>query len=127
MNNKSYFFDTYAIIELIKGNPNYEFVKDHPIITSVMNLAEVYYALLLAHGKEITDSILENLNIEFLEITPKISIESAFFRYKNKKSNLSYIDCVGYITALRNNLLFLTGNKEFKNFDNVEFVDKFEG
>lgn len=127
MNNKSYFFDTYAIIELIKGNPNYESVEDHLIMTSVMNLAEVYYALLLAHGKEITDSILENLNIEFLEITSKISIESAFFRYKNKKNNFSYIDCVGYITALRNNLLFLTGDKEFKNFDNVEFVDKFEG
>ncbi len=38
---KGYFFDSYAIIELIKGNEKYDFVKESVIITSAMNLAEV--------------------------------------------------------------------------------------
>lgn len=122
MNN--YFFDTYAIIELIKGNPNYESVKNHTIITSVMNLTEVYYALLLENEKEIVDSIIQKLNLQLLDISPKISIKSALFRYKHKKSSLSYIDCIGYILALSNNLLFLTGDKEFKDLDKVEFIKK---
>ena len=58
MNSKSYFFDTYAIIELIKGNSKYEFLKESIIITSSMNLAEVYYALLLENKKEVVDSIM---------------------------------------------------------------------
>jgi predicted nucleic acid-binding protein len=44
------------------------------------------------------------------------------FRKKNKKRNLSYADCIGYIYALKNNLIFLTGDKEFEDLKNVEFV-----
>ena len=122
MNSKNYFFDSYAIIEIIKGNENYEFACDLAMITSPMNLAEVYYALLLLYNKETVDKILKNLNFQFLEITPETSKNSAIFRYQNKKLNLSYIDCVGYTLAINNDLLFLTGDKGFEKFDNVEFV-----
>lgn len=44
------------------------------------------------------------------------------FRKEHKKKNLSYADCIGYTFALKNNLKFLTGDKEFKVMDNVEFV-----
>ena len=121
---KEYFFDTYAIIELIKGNPKYEFVKDSTIITGVMNLAEVYYALLLENKEEKTDLIIKNLNFQLLNISSDTAIQGALFRYKNKKANFSYIDSVGYILALGNNLIFLTGDKEFENLENVEFVKK---
>ncbi len=121
---KSYFFDTYAIIELIKGNQKYEFVKYQTIITSVMNIAEVYYALLLENSIEIVESIIKKLNMEFIVISPEIAVESAKLRYKYKKLSLSYIDCVGYVLALNNNLTFLTGDKDFKNLENVEFVPK---
>lgn len=118
----SFFFDTYAIIELLKGNPNYEFVKDSTITTSTMNLAEFYYSLLLEKGKGIADSILNELNFELIEITPDIAIEAASFRFQNKKAKLSYVDCVGYVLARKNNLLFLTGDKEFENIKNVRFI-----
>jgi len=122
---KEYFFDTYAIIELIKGNPKYEFVKDFTIITGVMNLAEVYYALLLEFNKkEKADAVINNLNLQLLNISSDAAIKGALFRYKNKKANFSYIDSVGYILALNNNLIFLTGDKEFENLENVEFVKK---
>ncbi len=117
-----YFFDSYAIIELIKGNPNYNFVREDIIVTSTMNLAEVYYSLLLSDRKETADLILKKLNLEFLDINSEIAIESASFRYKNKKLKLSYVDCIGYVLALNNNLIFLTGDKEFEHFENVKFV-----
>lgn len=118
----SYFFDSYAIIELIKGNENYNFIKEEIITTSVMNLAEVYYAILLSQNKEFADEIINSLNIYLIEITSEVAINAALFRFKNKKLKLSYIDCIGYLLAKSNNLLFLTGDKEFQNFDCVEFV-----
>jgi predicted nucleic acid-binding protein len=124
MNNKNYFFDTYAIIEIIKGNENYNNFCDYNIITSPMNLAEVYYALLLLYNKESVDNLLKNFNFEFLEINSQIAKESAIFRYKNKNLKMSYIDCVGYTLSLKNELLFLTGDKAFENLENVEFVKK---
>ena len=120
----SYFFDTYAIIEIIKGNEKYEFVNENTIITSVTNLAELYYALLLEKKKEIVDTIIKKLNLQLVEITSQDAIEAAYFRYKNKKLFLSYIDCLGYVLALKSNLNFLTGDKGFKNLKNVEFVSK---
>jgi predicted nucleic acid-binding protein len=119
-----YFFDTYALIELIKGNPNYEFIKDNVIITSPMNIAELYYSLLLENNKEFADKIINSFNFELIEITSKIAIKSSLFRFQNKKLKLSYIDCMGYILALKNNLLFLTGDKGFENLENVEYVKK---
>lgn len=121
---KSYFFDSYAIIELIKGNEKYNFVQESIVITSSMNLAEVYYALLITENKEIADKIINSLNVELIEISSEIALKSASFRFENKKSKLSYIDCIGYMLAKDNNLLFLTGDKEFENFPNVEFVKK---
>ena len=121
---KEYFFDTYAIIELIKGNEKYDFVKENIIITSAMNIAELYYAILLENNIEIAEKIINSSNFEIIEITTEIAIKSALFRFKNKKLNLSYIDCLGYILAQENNLLFLTGDKGFEEMNNVEFVKK---
>jgi len=44
------------------------------------------------------------------------------FRIKNRHKNLSMTDCISYIMAKRLGIKFLTGGKEFKNLENVEFV-----
>jgi uncharacterized protein len=41
---------------------------------------------------------------------------------KRKKRKLSIPDCIGYVVAKREGAKFLTGDKEFENFSNVEFV-----
>ena len=122
--SEDYFFDSYAIIELIKGNTKYEFVKDYIIITGVMNIAEVFYALLLELKEEKVNNIMKKLNLQLIGIDSEIAIKTAKFRYKNKKLSLSYIDCVGYLLAKENNLIFLTGDKGFENMENVKFVKK---
>ena len=117
-----YFFDTYAIIETLKGSENYFAFSDKQIITSTNNLVEFYYYLLRERGGKVAKEIIFDTDFIFLDITEEIAVESAVFRYNNKGKEFSYIDCIGYITALKNNLKFLTGDKDFNNFKNVEFV-----
>lgn len=46
------------------------------------------------------------------------------FGFRNKSKELSTADCIGYAYALKNDLIFLTGDKEFAGLPNVEFVRK---
>ena len=48
--------------------------------------------------------------------------QASEFRFANYKRDLSYIDCVGYILAKKRGVKFLTGDEQFKAFENVEFV-----
>lgn len=41
-----YFFDTYALIEFVEGNNNYERFNGEPVITSLYNIYEFTYYLL---------------------------------------------------------------------------------
>ena len=44
------------------------------------------------------------------------------FRYANMGKNLSYVDCISYSLARERKLIFVTGDKDFENIENVEFV-----
>lgn len=118
----TYFFDAYAILAIIQGNENYKHFTGNMLITNALHLAEVYYILLRDMGEEIAAKTMEKLNFEFLEISPRIALSAAQFKYTHKKESLSYGDCIGYITAKQNNMLFLTGDQAFVHFENVEFV-----
>lgn len=118
------FFDSYSIIEIIKGNIKYEGYKENIFVTNTLNLAEVFYCLLREIDKSSAQAIIKQLNFEFIDISEDIAIEAATFKYENKSKNLSYADCIGYITSMKNNIKFLTGDKEFNGMDNVEFISK---
>lgn len=117
-----YFFGSYAIIEMNKGSIGYARFKDSTITTSALNVGEIYQAFLRKYGKETADKWLEEINFELLEITPEIIVEAVHFRFINKKKNMSLVDCVGYILSLKHNLKFLTGDNQFKDAPNAEFV-----
>ena len=119
------FFDTYALIEIIKGNPNYaEYVKEDFIATR-LNLMELYYALLRLFNEETAEryfSIFLPSCITVDDETLKSAMKFRLAQRKNRNS-ISYIDCVGYFVAMENNVRFLTGEKHFKALKNVEFVE----
>jgi|SRR3989338_4606225 len=175
-----FFFDTYAIIEIIKGNINYKKYSNKPFITTIYNLMELYYALLRLYDENKAEKYFEFFRpacvpvhdntvkaamkfrlIEMSEIATRnlpasarskraisehaqkhaphsskmqrifecaqkskeISDISAGSVFDRKKGNLiSYVDCIGYVVALEKNVLFLTGEKHFKELKNVEFV-----
>lgn len=118
----TYFYDSYAIIEILKESENYAAFKDNIITTSILNLFEVYYYLLRVYNKQTADYWAKNLNFNFVELSPKISIDASSFRFENKNKDLSLTDCMGYVLALNNNLKFLTGDLKFEKMENVEFV-----
>lgn len=118
-----YFWDSYAVIELIKGNINYVNYSDYPIKITIFNIVEIYWFVLNEYGEERANKIFDDLKSSILKVNDEILKEAVKFRkgvYKNKK--ISYADGIGYIAALKNNMKFLTGDKAFENLDNVEFV-----
>lgn len=118
-----YFFDSYAIIELILENKNYEKFKEEMISTSTLNLMEVYYFLLRTYNKQTADFWMRKLKFNLSNIIKlDVALKSSYFRFSNKKEKLSYVDCLGYILSGEMNLRFLTGDEKFKNKENVEFV-----
>ncbi|MGV8142681.1 MAG: PIN domain-containing protein [Candidatus Pacearchaeota archaeon] len=117
-----YYFDSYAIIEIIKGNPNYEIFKEETFVTSAINISEVYYYLINELGEQVAESVISKLNFEYLDIDYKTALKTSIFRHKNKKKKLSYIDCLEYNLAINHDLIFLTGDKEFEHLDKVKFV-----
>lgn len=117
-----YFFDSYAIIEIIAGNISYnKFADEMPIIT-IFNLSEIYWVALNKLDEEKADEIYKRYSPCVVEISDDILKEAIKFRKKNKKMDLSYADCIGYIYSLKNKIRFLTGDKEFQGLANVEFV-----
>ncbi len=121
MNN--YFFDTYAFFEIIKGNPNYtNYSKEVSVVTTKMNLMELYYWLLRRKGKQEADKYYLKFSPFCIEIKDEIIKKACEFRLKYKDKELSYIDCIGYIIALEKQIKFLTGDMGFENLDNVEYI-----
>ncbi len=115
-----YFFDTYALIELTKNNPNYVEYSDELVITTIFNLVELHYSVFRDFDEEKAKTIYYKFKECINEVSDEIIFEASKLKLKNKK--LSYTDCVGYTFALRHNLKFLTGDKEFRDMDNVEFA-----
>lgn len=117
-----YFYDTYALIEIIRGNSGYEKFRNFKAICILNNLFELHQSLLKLFNKKTADYWMDKFNI--LEITIKDIIEASDFRYEHSKDKLSMTDCIGYVVAKRNRLKFLTGDEKFEGIKNVEFVRK---
>jgi predicted nucleic acid-binding protein len=122
MEKIGFFFDTYALIEIIHGNSNYAKYRNTKIITSKMNLMELHYRILCIYGNEYAETAYQKFLKFVVEIPDEVIKKANKFKYLNKKRKLSYIDCVGYVLAKVHNVKFLTGDKEFKDMPNVEFV-----
>ena len=114
------FFDTYALVEIARGNPRYRKYLEGRITLTRLNLIELYYAVL----RDFNEAEAKKHYLFYLpfveEITDKVVFEAMKFRLGHK--GLSYADCIGYMTAKAKGEKFLTGDAAFKGLENVEFV-----
>lgn len=117
-----YFFDSYAVMEIMKGNPNYQSYIDTNIVLIKENIFEVYFSVLRQIDEETADEILEEYYPHVIDFDEDTIKEAAKFRNKYFKQNISMTDCIGYILSIKLGIKFLTGDKEFEKLDNVEFV-----
>lgn len=118
----SYFFDTYALIEMAKGNPSYSPYTKSSIITSVVNLLEFHYRATRNFGLEPANRLLHELSRCVIAFTNEDIIAMTRFRMSNKKKNFSFPDSLGYVISVRKNIKFLTGDEGFRSMPNVEFI-----
>ena len=115
-----FFLDTYAIIEIIKGNTHYVKYLDFELFTSILNLYELYYYLLREYGEEKAKEYF----FQFRDMIIPIKDPHIFFaaQFKHKRKNISYADALGYAMAIEANAKFLTGDDAFQNLEHVEFI-----
>ncbi|MDP2973741.1 MAG: PIN domain-containing protein, partial [Candidatus Diapherotrites archaeon] len=108
------FLDSYAIIEILKNNPNYASIAEATPVSTRVHLIEVAYHLLSQLPKEGAATIINSLNIKTVEIQENQVLKIAAFRKEHAKKKFSYIDCIGYVLAKENSLPFVTGDKQFE-------------
>ncbi len=119
-----YFFDTYAIIEILKGNPNYQHYTEVDYAITQLNLIELHYYMLRMFGEKDAELALVQALKNVANFDESVIIAANKFRFRNKSKELSTADCIGYAYALKNGLIFLTGDREFEGLPGVEFVQK---
>ena len=119
-----FFFDTYALIEIIKGSPNYSDYVSGPFITTRLNLMELYYSLLRLFDEKKADHYFDFFLGSCVPVSNDTIKAAMKFRIKQRKQKnlISYVDCIGYFVALENNIRFLSGEKHFIGLRNVEFI-----
>ena len=122
MSKETYFFDTYALFEILAGNKNYEKYFNCSIIITIFNLVEFNYNLKKEMAKEKANSLTADYKDFAVEVEFKDILEAMDLKTKNRQ--LSIPDAVGYVIAKKYGVKFLTGDEDFKNFENVEFVKK---
>ncbi len=118
-----FLYDTYALIEILNNNKNYEKYVDKDIIINDFIFAEFCYQLIKDNEKN-SEEYLDEVEPAIIKLTAKIIKKAMKFRYEHKKKKLSMTDCISYFQAKELGIKFLTGDKEFQSLDNVEFVKK---
>ncbi|MBI2631889.1 hypothetical protein HYW75_02715 [Candidatus Pacearchaeota archaeon] len=116
--------DTYALVEISKENPKFVSYLNSNFVLTDLTLAEFYLVIFREEGEKVADYWFKKLERYSLPIDKELLIEAIKFRYENRKANISFFDAVGYIFSIKNGYLFVTGDKEFKDFPSVEFKKK---
>lgn len=120
------FADTYALVEILKGNPAYENISQKELVTLESNIFELAYAMYRDFGRTHASSILPILRSKIEIVSPGDLdyLSASEFRISSNKNGkkLSLIDSLGYACSKRLDIRFLTGDQEFEDVENVEYV-----
>ncbi len=94
-----YLLDTYALIEIIKGNPNYTNYLEEELSTSIFHLYELFYNLLKSYDTQTAQEYYS----PFSDLTQPIKdlhiFQAAKFKFAHIKAKISYADALGYAIA----------------------------
>jgi predicted nucleic acid-binding protein len=109
----------------LSDNLNYRaYFEENDGILNKLNLIEVCYRMMELHGEEAAAEVMKLFSKYVVDFGRLDILGSMKLRLKLKKDghNISYADALGYYLALKNKIKFLTGDREFKGLDSVEFV-----
>lgn len=121
----TWLLDSYAIIEMARGNTRYNSYRDDPAVTTIVNVAEAFYVFLAKGKVKLANDCLRACSPAIVPIEPSVIPRAMEFRLRVLGATgrpFSYADALGYTIALSNGYEFLTGAHEFEGFPEVEFV-----
>jgi predicted nucleic acid-binding protein len=121
----SFFADSYAIIEILKGNENYRNYQTGHLVTTEFNICEVAFAVCRDYpdrARQVMARVRKMVTL--VSTTDEDYCLGSTMRRETTGAGkkLSTIDCVGYAVSRRQKIPFLTGDREFKDIKYVEFV-----
>ncbi len=116
--------DTYALVEIVRQNPKFSEYLNGDFVITDLTLAEFYGVLLRDESEELAELWFRKLEVHAVPVDRSILREAIRFRHEHRKAGISLFDAVGYIFSLNRGFPFVTGDKEFENFKNVEFRKK---
>ncbi|MBI2651990.1 PIN domain-containing protein [Candidatus Woesearchaeota archaeon] len=114
--------DTYPLIEIAIGNEKFTSLLNEDFVITDITISEFYYVLLQRYNEQTADFWYRKLEPYCVIVPRETLIKAVKFRHENKKRDLAFFDCVGYIFAIENNYKFLTGDNEFEDFENVIYL-----
>jgi hypothetical protein len=119
----TFFYDTYALLEVAYGNPNFtKKAEGTGMIITRLNLMELHFILLRTKGEILAKNAFETYKPFARAINDDIILEANHMKLKFNKRKLSYVDCIGYCLARKRGVKFLTGDRGFEDLENVEFL-----
>ena len=119
----TYYFDTYALVEIGKESVAYQKYKENiKIVLHKLNIVELCYFLHREKREREIRELCAQLSKFHNEPPDEVYIETVKMKYHYKERRLSYIDCLGYCMAKYLHIKFLTGDEKFEDLPNVEFV-----
>jgi len=125
MNKKeveTFFFDTYAFYEIYEGNDNYKKYEGCRMVTTKLNLFEIYLVIFREYGEEDAEKIFNSYYNLIHDFDEEVIKNAAKLKNSLNKRDISITDCIGYCLAKQLGIKFLTGDEAFENLDNVEYV-----
>ena len=119
---ESYVFDTYALMEIVMGNPVFlRYMESSKVVLNPFIFAEFCYGLLKRYPLEYK-SFAAKVAGTVMPLEEEQIMQAMELRYANKKKEMSTTDCISYIQAQKLGIPFLTGDGAFKGMPGVEVV-----
>jgi len=122
MTTEAYFFDSYALLELLKANANYFRYTQSEIVMTKLNLFEMYHSIAKQGGQTQADQFMKDYRDKTVDFDTDVIRAAAMMRIRFADRRLSMTDVIGYVLAASKNVKFLTGDRQFADLPNVEFV-----
>jgi predicted nucleic acid-binding protein len=115
------FLDTYALVEILNGNPAYRGELDGAG-TSLFHLFELHVQLSRLRDANTADTVFGDLRPLAAEVEDADVLAASRFKRAHPKKRLSYADALGYAMAKQRGIPFVTGDIAFRAMDGVRFI-----
>ncbi len=115
--------DTYALMEMLEESPAYERISHAEFVIPDSTLAEFYSLMCKKPNEKTAKYWLEKFRPYARPVGLDVWIGAVRYRAAHRQKNLSIFDCLGYAFSRANNCKFVTGDKEFRGAEGVEYIE----